>query len=198
MFFLVCLPGCGANSGFRHARLTASAKASGMGIMGDMGVVIFWKKYDTSCKTWSLLNIRQRQKDIISQTLFFLLKFLPLWQALWISSHLIWKSPHFMCRGKRVTLRCQERQEAQDAERQKLSEKIRALERGETVPSSRFGYTTESTGTTSSGAGAALKTATSALKGGIGRLRDGLKIWPEDHGVFFWSGKVLVFGGHEL
>ena len=79
-------------------------------------------------------------------------------------------------RALQLRQKLQERQETQDAERQKLSEKIRALERGETVPSSRFGYT-ESTGTTSgSGAGAALKTATSALKGGIGRLRDGLKI----------------------
>ncbi len=135
--------------------------------------------------------IRQRQKTSLAKPFFFYWNSCPLTSPLnFISSHLEISPLHVS--GKTRTLRCQERQEAQDAERQKLSEKIRALERGETVPSSRFGYTTESTGTTSSGAGAALKTATSALKGGIGRLRDGLKIWPEDH-VFFLERKGVGF-----
>eukprot|EP00435_Cladocopium_sp_Y103_P054260 s1388_g17.t1 len=80
-------------------------------------------------------------------------------------------------RALQLRLKLQERQEAQDAERQKLSEKIRALERGEPLrpeptPGAGHGYG----GSGAGGAGAALKTATSALRGGIGRLRDGLKI----------------------
>jgi len=59
-----------------------------------------------------------------------------------------------------------------------LSEKIRALERGEPLrpepgPGTGHGYGGSGA---AGGAGAALKTATSALRGGIGRLRDGLKI----------------------
>mmetsp|Transcript_71205 Transcript_71205/g.157180 ORF Transcript_71205/g.157180 Transcript_71205/m.157180 type:complete len:454 (-) Transcript_71205:35-1396(-) len=81
-------------------------------------------------------------------------------------------------RALQLRLKLQERQEAQDAERQKLSEKIRALERGEPLrpepgPGTGHGYGGSGA---AGGAGAALKTATSALRGGIGRLRDGLKI----------------------
>ncbi|CAK9068495.1 Uncharacterized protein SCF082_LOCUS34480 [Durusdinium trenchii] len=79
-------------------------------------------------------------------------------------------------RALQLRHKLQERQESQDAERQKLSEKIRRLERGEVGGS----LSLPNGGSSTPGGGAeppgALGMARSALKGGLGRIRDGLKI----------------------
>lgn len=84
-----------------------------------------------------------------------------------------------------LQLRLIERQEAQDAERQKLAERIRALEREasqpEALPAKTSGFgrgkQKEGSGAPSSGVSetqSALASATSMLRGGFSRLRDRL------------------------
>ncbi|CAJ1462091.1 unnamed protein product [Effrenium voratum] len=80
-------------------------------------------------------------------------------------------------RALQLQRKLQERQNTQDAERQRLADKIRALERGERPSAGAAPGAGGAAGAYGAGApGTALASATSALRGGLGRLREGLKI----------------------